>query len=208
MCSKWRSVVYTLTMLEIIADTSTAFLILPSRVLHEISRCSVQFTHRVPAVPPQFLFGSPLPGYPPLNGVGGAPFSGAGWSQFNVGVGISPFMVHGVIPLPAVSPSPSAVRFPVGQSTSGAIPGAAGHFLGGSSASQEPPAVAAQEPESGKQKKPKAKWEYWNTIVLIECKRAEELENQGKKSMDRCVRADQKWLELQPQQTFHGGRWG
>ncbi|KAL2620959.1 hypothetical protein R1flu_001164 [Riccia fluitans] len=33
-------------------------------------------------------------------------------------------------------------------------------------------------------RKLKAKWEYWNTIVLIECKRVEDIENARKKCKD------------------------
>ncbi|KAL2620661.1 hypothetical protein R1flu_000866 [Riccia fluitans] len=45
--------------------------------------------------------------------------------------------------------------------------------------------------------KPKAKWEYKKTIVLIECKRAEDIENAEKKGRDRCLRFEKKWSQLQ-----------
>ncbi|KAL3701391.1 hypothetical protein R1sor_019413 [Riccia sorocarpa] len=53
-----------------------------------------------------------------------------------------------------------------------------------------------QPSESGKSKTPRLKWEDWNTITLIEVKRAEHIEDSDKSSRDRCERSDAKWVKI------------
>ncbi|KAL3693596.1 hypothetical protein R1sor_007247 [Riccia sorocarpa] len=52
-----------------------------------------------------------------------------------------------------------------------------------------------QEP-AGKSKTAPMKWEDWNTIALIEVKRAEHIEDEDKTTWERCESSDAKWVRV------------
>ncbi|KAL3693953.1 hypothetical protein R1sor_007604 [Riccia sorocarpa] len=170
---------------------------------------------RVPAVQPHLLFGTPLPDAEQFAGAGVYPFRMPAPAppmslplphvpilptslQMHAGSTLPPvFPMHGGPSLPSAFSFHAGSMLPAATNLLPNLQPSGAHFASQAGTSMEA-AGNNQDAQPGKpQRKPKAKWEYWNTIVLIECKRAEEIENAGKKGKERCRSAEQKCQDLQ-----------